>query len=212
MNRIIAIGDVHGCIFELEDLLNQLQLRSSDQVVFLGDLVNNGPNSHAVLKTARQINAKCLLGNHERRLLWYRRKGDPGVLRKADHRTVSSLSRRDWDFMRRFSLTHLTADRKLLLVHGGFLPDQPWQLQPASVVTEMRNLHAAKETDTYRPFWTEQWQGPPFVVYGHTPRHQVDRQKWAWGIDTGCYRGGALSAFVWPDKRIVQIPARKKYA
>lgn len=63
--RIIAIGDVHGCIDELQALLKKCDYRPGDIVVFLGDLVSKGPDSLAVVQMAREIGAIGVRGNHD---------------------------------------------------------------------------------------------------------------------------------------------------
>jgi hypothetical protein len=63
--HVIAIGDVHGCIDELQDLLRLCDYRPGDLVVFLGDLVSKGPDSIAVVQMAREIGAIAVRGNHD---------------------------------------------------------------------------------------------------------------------------------------------------
>ena len=63
--RVIAIGDVHGCIDELQDLLRQCDYRPGDLIVFLGDLVCKGPDSISVVQMAREIGAIGVRGNHD---------------------------------------------------------------------------------------------------------------------------------------------------
>ena len=65
--------------------------------------------------------------------------------------------------------------------------------------------------DPTAPHWSELWNGPPFVIYGHTPRPDASRLKWSLGIDTACVLGGSLTACILPEKRIVQVRAREKY-
>ncbi|MCH8474586.1 MAG: metallophosphoesterase [Opitutales bacterium] len=212
MERLIVIGDVHGCLNELEDLLNDLRLRESDKLLFLGDLINNGPDSHGVVKLVRHLGATSLLGNHERRLLWFRRTGNPAILKKQDHRTVAELTKKDWIFMAKMPLTWQSPDGSLVLAHGGFLPHLPWKTQNATVVTNLKFLPPEAHPPHPRTHWAEMWKGPPLVVYGHTPRPAVDYRRWSIGIDTGCYQGGQLTAFIWPEKSFRQVPARRKYA
>ena len=105
---------------------------------------------------------------------------------------------------------------RVVLVHGGFLPDQPWRRQPARVVTRIqvvdRDGEPRKRAEAPdAPHWSEVWRGPPFVVYGHTPREDVERTKWTIGIDTGCAQGGSLTAYILPEGRIVQVRARRRY-
>lgn len=212
MTRTIAIGDVHGCARELVDLLNAIHLKENDQIVFLGDLINNGPSSHEVVKIARQTGSVALLGNHERRLLWYRRTGQARILRRTDLPTVNSLTRKDWLYLERMPLTYQLDGGNVVLVHGGFAPDRYWAAQPASVVTEIQYLSPANpKARGQRVHWSEIWHGPPFVIYGHTPRRDIQRTEATLGIDTGCYQGGKLTALIYPEFRIVQVPARRKY-
>ena len=70
-------------------------------------------------------------------------------------------------------------------------------------------LKRAESPDS--PHWSTLWVGPPFVVYGHTPRPAVEATKWTLGIDTGCVLGDYLTAYILPEKRIVQVKAREKY-
>jgi hypothetical protein len=63
--RVISIGDVHGCIDELQDLLRECDYQPGDLVVFLGDMVSKGPDSSSVVQMAREIGAIGVRGNHD---------------------------------------------------------------------------------------------------------------------------------------------------
>jgi hypothetical protein len=63
--RVIAIGDVHGCIDELQALLRRCDYRPGDLIVFLGDLVSKGPDSLSVVQMARELGAIGVRGNHD---------------------------------------------------------------------------------------------------------------------------------------------------
>lgn len=71
--RVIAIGDVHGCATALEKLLDALHPASSDTVVLLGDLIDRGPDSKGVIDRVLELAEVCqvvpILGNHEEMLL-----------------------------------------------------------------------------------------------------------------------------------------------
>lgn len=214
--RLIAIGDVHGCAQEFEDLLEKLQPETHDRIILLGDLINRGPASARVISLARKHARLSLLGNHELRLLNYRKTGDPTHLKKSDYDTLKQLGSRDWAYMNAMPLTYFDRADAIVLVHGGFLPTQPWQRQPARVVTRIQNIDKAgnpcKRSDAPNaPHWSTLWSGPPFVVYGHTSRPEVSRLKWSLGIDTSCAMGGSLTACILPEKKIVQVKARERY-
>src|ERR1700686_4607229 len=71
--RQFAIGDVHGCLTALQTLLDRLAPGREDKLIFLGDLIDRGPDSQAVVDTVLQLRQKCLVevieGNHEEMLL-----------------------------------------------------------------------------------------------------------------------------------------------
>lgn len=214
--RLIAIGDIHGCDREFEDLLNKLDLKKDDRVILLGDLINRGPDSSRVIDLAREHATVSLLGNHELRQLNYRRTDDPTHLKKYDYETIKQLRGKDWEYLESMKLTCEDEETGVVFVHAGFLPNKAWQKQPARIVTRIQVIDKDGEPRKRAeapnaPHWSELWSGPPFVVYGHTPRPDVFRTKWTLGIDTACVLGGSLTAYVLPEKRIVQVKAREKY-
>jgi len=214
--RLIAIGDIHGCHAEFAELLDRLSPEGDDQIVLLGDLVNRGPDTLKVLDLARSSGARALIGNHELRLLEYHRGGDRDSLKEDDAATVETLRPQDWAYIEAMQLTLFDPALNTVFVHGGFLPGEPWQKQPASVVTRIqvvdRDGHPRKRADAPdAPCWADLWNGPPFVVYGHTPRPEIYKLKWSVCIDTGCVMGGHLTAFVLPERRFVQVRARRRY-
>lgn len=216
--RIIAIGDIHGCHQEFAELLDRLALSKDDRLILVGDLINRGPDSCAVIDLARQHRAVSLLGNHELRLLTYRKNKTPvaEITRETDASTFQVLRPEDWTYLETMPLTHYVEELNTVFVHGGFLPGEPWQRQPASVVTRIQVVDAEgkprKRADAPEaPLWADLWNGPPFVVYGHTPRPWAYKRKWSVGIDTGCVMGGHLTAYILPEKRFVQVKARRRY-
>lgn len=214
--RLIAIGDIHGCHLEFAELLSRLELTKADRVVLLGDLVNRGPDSRRVIELARDAGAVALLGNHELRLLRYRKNGDKKWVKETDLRTFEQLRPTDWSYLEAMPLTFDEPELNTVFVHGGFLPGIPWQRQPAEVVTRIQVVdhegRPAKRADAPEaPVWADLWSGPPFVVYGHTPREEIYKLKWSVGIDTGCVLGGQLTAYILPEKRFLQVKARQRY-
>ncbi|MBL9200116.1 MAG: metallophosphoesterase [Opitutaceae bacterium] len=214
--RTIAVGDIHGCADEFEALLAKLALTRHDRVILLGDLVNRGPDSARVIALARRHAHRALLGNHELRLLNFRKTGDPSHLKRSDHETLKQLDDKDWAYLAAMPLTHHVPELSTVLVHGGFLPRRAWRHQPARVVTRIQVVgpdgepHKRSEFPD-APHWSDLWQGPPFVVYGHTPRREPALSRWSLGIDTACVQGGALTACVLPGRELVQVQAREAY-
>src|SRR5208283_3799715 len=103
--RLIAIGDIHGCHLEFAEMLERLALERDDRLVLLGDLVNRGPDSCKVIDLAQKHKATSLLGNHELRLLKYRRTGDLKYAKEHDLETFEKLRPADWAYLEEMLLT-----------------------------------------------------------------------------------------------------------
>ena len=103
--RVIAIGDVHGCIDELQELLRRCDYRPGDLIVFLGDLVSKGPDSIAVVQMAREIGAIGVRGNHDFEVIrWHQaiKSGiDPPVVGSEHFQIASCLTKADMKWMYR---------------------------------------------------------------------------------------------------------------
>jgi predicted phosphodiesterase len=217
MPRTIAIGDVHGCADEFEELLRRLELKADDRVIQVGDLVNRGPDSHRVIELAREYQVEAIIGNHELRLLSARKKNKPSLLKEDDQATVEQLTENDWKYLEAMPKFLYDAQIDTVMVHGGFLPNKPWQTQGSDLITKIQVIDkkgkAAKRSDAPDAApWADSWGGNPFVVYGHTPRPRVLVRKGSIGIDTGCVYGGHLTAYIIEDKSLVQVLAHKAYA
>lgn len=217
MPRTIIIGDVHGCADEFEELLVALELDPDDRVIQVGDLVNRGPNSHRVVKLAREYKVESILGNHELRLLTARKKDDKSLLKDYDIPTFDQLTKNDWKYLSKMSNYIHLEELNTVIVHGGFLPNEPWETQSVETITSIQVIdakgRAAKRSDAPdEPAWAVSWKGDPFVVYGHTPRPNVFDLPGSIGIDTGCVYGGHLTAYIIEDKSLVQVRAKEAYA
>jgi bis(5'-nucleosyl)-tetraphosphatase (symmetrical) len=132
-----AIGDVQGCLEALRQLLHALRFSADrDELVFLGDLVNRGPDSLGVLRLVRALgdNARTVLGNHDLHLLAHHfdsarplRDGDTlqQVLEAPDREALM-----DWLLTRPLLL--FDAAQNDLFVHAGLVPQ--WTVQQAQVL------------------------------------------------------------------------------
>ncbi len=143
-----SIGDVQGCHDELRALIAKLRFRSDcDQLWFVGDFVNRGPKSLAVLRYVRALehNAVCVLGNHDLHLLAlaFGSKRKP----KAADTLDDVLAARDrnalLEWLLALPLVHFDADRGDLLVHAGLIP----QWNAGAAVELAREVESALATD-----------------------------------------------------------------
>jgi predicted phosphodiesterase len=218
MARTFVIGDVHGCLQELEDLLAACALDTADQVVFVGDLVAKGPDSRGVLSLLRKLSARAVRGNHDHAVLRWHDAIMQGIApeRGSHHLQVArQLSAEDWDVLHRLPFFLRLPEHQTLVVHGGLVPGTPVEQQPSDLLMNMRTLRPdgtgsrrAEDGD----LWGAHWPGPELVVFGHHATAGLQRHPHAVGIDTGCVYGGRLTAYVLPDRRCISVPAREVYA
>ncbi|MEZ5085073.1 MAG: polynucleotide kinase-phosphatase [Tessaracoccus sp.] len=233
------IGDVHGCLPELIDLLGELgyaveydeQGRAVNAahpegrtVIFVGDLVDRGPSSIGVLRLAMGMTAAgtalAVPGNHEAKLI---RALDGAKVNIAYglETTLAELERESPEFRREvrdwcYSLiSHLVLDDgKLVVAHAG-LKEAYHGRASGRVRSFALYGDTTGETDEFglpvRYPWADEYRGKAMVVYGHTPTPTLDWINNTLCLDTGCVFGGRLSALRYPERETVQIDAAEVY-
>lgn len=218
--RLYAVGDIHGRLDLLDDLLEQIngdlatRPISNAAVVFLGDLIDRGPQSAGVIERlctlgAFPANTLCLLGNHEEALLrvlaaepglaydWLGYGGDacaasygvdPVALTAMDEaRIAATLSKA----IPSHHISYLKgcgdtiSFGDYLLVHAGIRPGVPIGDQ------EPKDLRWIRQ-----PFLSDAHDHGCMVIHGHTISERVEQRTNRIGIDTGAYRTGVLTAAV----------------
>lgn len=234
-----VIGDVHGCLDELVLLLGSLGYvvvrddsgRAVDaehpegrRVIFVGDLVDRGPDSAGVLRLAMGMvgngHALSVPGNHEDKLVRALR-GRKVALTHGLDATMEQLAVQEEGFARRVSdfcdslVSHLVLDDgKLVIAHAGLLEKYHGR---ASGRVRAFALYGqvTGEVDEYgmpvRHPWANEYRGDAAVLYGHTPVTEVAWINNTACLDTGCVFGGALSAMRYPEREVVQVQALRKY-
>lgn len=236
--RTIVVGDVHGCLEELDELLRLVELRPGfDRLVFVGDLLDRGPDPVGVVRRAREFGAASVLGNHEdKHLKWARheawRRRDPthrNPLRPFSPERLAQhgrLSAEDLAWIASLPIV-LRLDAGWAVVHGGLSPRRRLDDQIRHEVLRLRLVGedgtiAARPRGEISPAlapWATRWPGPESVIYGHDV-HGLDEPRVdepapgvrCVGLDTGCCYGGRLSALVLPTEEIVSVEARAAYA
>jgi len=198
MGRTVIVGDVHGCSSELETLLQHIEFAPrSDSLVLVGDVVARGPDSQGVLALMVRLGATSVRGNHEGKLLGWRRRGKP---LGPDHDSLGrALSDDEWRILEAMPLWIDLPEHGLRVVHAGVVPGLDVDRCPPEALLKMRTVDAkgrwSDEPDAGVP-WGALYEGPPHVVFGHHARAEPQVHPWATGIDTGCVYGGRLTALV----------------
>lgn len=149
--RKIIIGDVHGCLSELKALLDMCSLQPADQLFFIGDLIDKGPDSVGVVKyvyeLSLKLNVKLILGNHEEKFLRYLRnkKENPKALKEMiilpDFLTLEeNLTEEELNFLYQSYYSFRIADTNIILIHGGL----PGTCKLQFDVNYQYNIHSPK--------------------------------------------------------------------
>ena len=218
MVRTIFVGDVHGCLHELEDLLDACAYAAGNRVILAGDLVAKGPDSPGVLRLFERLRALGVRGNHDHAVLRWRDTVRSGVVpdRITQHLALAQkLTPEEWAVLEHLPLYLPVPDHQTIVVHGGIVPGIPIELQEQDMLLNMRTLRP-DGTGSRRPddgvLWGSAWPGPELIVFGHHAMAGLQRHPHAIGLDTGCVYGGRLSAYVLPDDRVISVPARMVYA
>jgi bis(5'-nucleosyl)-tetraphosphatase (symmetrical) len=188
--RLFAIGDIQGCAAAFDALLRKIAFRPArDRLWLVGDLVNRGPQSLAVLRRVMALGrcVTCVLGNHDLHLLATvagRRELSPGdtfqdVLAAPD---LSSIV----DWLRHRPLLHHDRSMNRVLVHAGVPP--PWSVAEARA--EARAVEAQLRG--------RQWRYAFRDMYGSEPAAWSSTLR---GADRRRYTINALTRMRYCDRR-----------
>ncbi|MCA9196587.1 MAG: serine/threonine protein phosphatase [Planctomycetales bacterium] len=196
--RIIAIGDIHGCNTALHALLDAIALTDRDILVPLGDYVDRGPDSKGVLDTLIRLKAEYdvrpIFGNHEEMMLtalegnpphdWLRYGGVETLDSYGFSGDLGIVPERHVEFLRN-CVDYVETDKHIFL-HANYIYDVPldrqdeFQLRWRSLIDEMPGPHMSGK----------------IAVVGHTPDKtgEILDVGFLKCIDTFCYGGQWLTA------------------
>ena len=232
MNKITAIiGDVHGCLEELDELLKQISYNPEEiRLVFLGDIIERGPDSIGCLKRIQELKAECVIGNHEDKLLryckhegtrWMTGKENPMKVNDEIKYLQQNLTPTDLFWIKSLP-SKIQIAHNLWAVHAGLKPNVSFDKQEYSHLLHIRYITPEGKPKSLNPdktqpegtiYWTEQWKGPESIIYGHAVH---DNPRWdsginngnmfyCLGIDTGCCFGGSLTCVLYDPMSEVKV-------
>lgn len=211
MERLAIIGDVHGCAKSLRALLDLLPPR--DQIFLIGDLIDRGPDSRAVVALARERGLSCVMGNHEWLMLtghhpglpnhesWLANGGGDTLRNYRSHDEVLELV----ESVRSFPL-FVDIDQpqgpKLLICHAGVR-------RGLTLKESIDLLHAPGPQQVMMSILWNRGRvhlQDHFVVFGHSPVVKPVLTAHYANIDTGCVYRRQLTALLLPEREFIQVP------
>lgn len=216
----MIVGDLHGCLDELLDLLEEVAFDPrADHLVSVGDLVGKGPDGAGVVRFLRMGGHCAVRGNHDDKVLRWRkarvRGRAPKPLPMSHELHAEAMGPEDWAWLEALPFHLPLPEHGALVVHAGLRPDVSVEAQEPKHLMNLRSLRddgsASSRIDDGVP-WASRYEGPPHVYFGHDAIRGLQRWYWATGLDTGCVYGGDLTAVVLPERALVSVRARKAYA
>jgi len=204
-----AIGDIHGCLDPLRELLARIEQHhggADHRLVFLGDYIDRGPDSAGVIKTVQDLqrrepaNVICLMGNHEELMIKAHEDSLLVVawLEFGGRATLASFGIEDpedlpHDVLRWASaLPTVLEDARRYYVHAGVRPGVP------APDPDIKSRLWIRE-----PFLSADYDFGKHVVHGHTPNMngKPDVRENRTNLDTAAGWGRNLTAGVFTDDR-----------
>lgn len=234
------IGDVHNCADELYELLETLGYNTHTArpsspdgrtLVFVGDLVDRGPNAPAVLRLALDlVEAKLAIwikGNHDDKFIRYL-SGNPVQIIRGLEATVAQLKALPQEeaasIRKRVLALHRTRqiypyvvldEGRLVVSHAGIRENMIGRITPA-IESFCKygdvDQKALKAGQLIRRDWAKDYNGDAWIIYGHTVTETPRLINKTANIDTGCVFGGELTAYRYPEHELVSVRAKQAYA
>jgi len=192
--RLLAVGDIHGCLDHLKRLMERVRPRAADRVVFLGDYIDRGPDGRGVLDyllafRRRHPHSVFLKGNHEAMFLDFLGgvdqlpfllNGGAATLESYREDRGIRIPKEHLDFLAGLALYYET--ERFVFVHAGLRPVLPLEEQSEQDLLWIRDEFIGSAYD-----WGKT------VVFGHTPRTEPLWSATRIGLDTGAVYGRVLT-------------------
>ena len=229
MSRTIVIGDLQGCHREAQRLLKACEATANDRVIFAGDLIDRGPDNDlcvelAMEREALQGSRSCVMGNHEAKHLSYRTLEaagrDPHVQIPSHIATRKQLKDKHYEYLAGLPSYIRLPEHNAVVVHAGLYPGRTIEQQEdrhllhiqmikpydadGKPTGEMGTKWPSKAPPDWR-FWTNFYDGPETIIFGHSVFDKPLVTDKLWGIDGGACFGLKLHALILPDWRLVSV-------
>lgn len=228
--RTIVVGDIHGTGLELSKMFKKYKMSDNDSIYFLGDLFDRGMHSFLVWDTINKYNVKCLLGNHEIKMIEFL-EGKRDSLPKHYYVALNDLVKNgvDLDDLYQFLInlksiyvleSHM---QKYVLAHAGVNIKNPTKKDLSMNVyagfPQDKSMPIVKKKDINN-YWWDNYDGDEIVVYGHLcsedSKVRIRKNKKgivnSIGIDTSAVHGGCLTAYSINEGKFYKYKTKDHYS
>ncbi len=211
MGRLLSISDIHGCLKTLKKLIEIINLKDDDQIIFLGDYIDRGFYSKEVIDYLIELKNKYpqmifLKGNHEAMFLDVINEKDNGMMFRVNGgiQTLKSYENVVEDvndtgmievfdkyfipgshieFLTNLKLYHETD--KHIFVHAG--------LKPTFQLKDQKEIDLLWIREDFIEYNENDWDKT--IIFGHTPNKFPILDNFKIGIDTGCVFANYLTCY-----------------
>lgn len=229
MGRLLAISDIHGCLEEFNELIDEIKLTKKDNLVILGDVIDRGPHNVDTVFRIMELKANGydivnIMGNHEEIFLnaikMYKSIEElycsPYMNMLSHNGTINSLieyfnlSKQEKVKLKLELLSYRNYYKinNFLFVHAGVESNVDLEKQTLENMMWIRNGFVDKESHGF----------PYTVIFGHTPTSSLNTNKefkiWRMndkiGIDCGCVFGGKLACLDLTNNKEYYVDSKRK--
>lgn len=236
--KVDIIGDIHGCLEELLELLEVLGYQNKGsqwvhpdnrKLVFIGDLMDRGPSSLKVIELVYQLVtkdklAKYIPGNHCDKLYRYF-LGNNVKIQHGLETTVEeyqALNKKEQvaitnKMIRLYEQAPLyleIPEVNAVIAHAGIKESLIGRNDKKVKTFVLYGDITGEKLPDGRPVrrdWAKHYTGDRWIVYGHTPVLEPRFVNKTVNIDTGCVFGNKLTAFRLPEEKIISVPSKQPF-
>ncbi|QKY68621.1 bis(5'-nucleosyl)-tetraphosphatase PrpE [Lentibacillus sp. CBA3610] len=233
-----VIGDVHGCLDELDALLSIMGYQQKANIfihpdgripVFVGDITDRGPHSVEMIRLVYDMvvnhqKAHYVPGNHCNKLYRYfsgnnvkQRHGLETTVREYKALSQSERHTVKREFMELYEQAPLyleLAEVNAIIAHAGIKESYIGRHDKKVKTFVLYGDISGRFDNEGRPIrrdWAQNYKGRQWIVYGHTPVREPRIVHKTINIDTGCVFGNTLTAFRLPEEKTVSVPSMQPF-
>lgn len=213
-DRVVIVGDVHGCLDEFKELIQKVNYdESSDVLLLTGDVSNKGPYPWKVIQEVQRLGGTSVRGNNDDAALAAYEAMQDGRQVPEAFSWVKELRLQDAQWLYELPWSVGLPHLDLFVDHSGCVPGTALDKQSLYNLYEVREVVPTDNEGHWRMTkegesgedWASIYEGPTHIVFGHDSKRGLQERKFATGLDTGCVYGNRLTALlIEADKQAVE--------